>query len=97
MILLWFALPYIVVSFAYNAPKVFRTINGFDYSYGIYIYAFPIQQAASQLGKRNDWTWLEVLTISLVFTIMFASLSWHFVEKPVLALKNKVIHRLKFA
>lgn len=58
-----------------------------DISYGVYIYAFPVQQAlVSLLG--NDVPPLTLFCHSLPVTCLLALLSWHFVEKPSLSLKK---------
>jgi peptidoglycan/LPS O-acetylase OafA/YrhL len=65
-----------------------------DYSYGIYLYAFPIMQAwiALLLPWSVGWSpngYLAVLfTLTLVATTLFAALSWHHIEKPALALRK---------
>jgi peptidoglycan/LPS O-acetylase OafA/YrhL len=61
-----------------------------DLSYGIYLYAFPIQQllvmhAGSHLNPYS------LFLISLTFTLGFALLSWHWVEKPGLQLRTRRI------
>lgn len=64
-----------------------RRVNGIgDYSYGIYIYSFPIQQAIVMLWPGIGPAWLFVLSIPC--TLPFAVLSWHVVEKRALALKQ---------
>jgi len=54
-----------------------------DYSYGLYIYGFPVQQilATWPLARSH---WLVFFTASLVVTLLCAMLSWHWVEKPFL-------------
>lgn len=91
MVLLWVALPYIALVFAYRAPAIFRKTNGLDYSYGIYIYAFPVQQSVSLIGYQQDLPWFSVLFISSAITLLLAGLSWHFIEKPALSLKDAFI------
>ena len=51
-----------------------------DLSYGIYIYAFPIQQ---MLALRGELT----LITSLALVIPVAALSWFLIEKPALRFK----------
>lgn len=53
-----------------------------DYSYGIYLYGYPIQQAifSSFPAARH---WLPHYGLSLLFVVAAAVLSWHFVEKPI--------------
>lgn len=58
-----------------------------DYSYGIYIYGWPCQQLA-WLAVPNTMPMQNAL-IACAFCLPLAVLSWHFVEKPALDLKNK--------
>lgn len=54
-----------------------------DYSYGLYIYGFPVQQAlATWPFARSDSR--VFFTASLVITLICAMVSWHWIEKPVL-------------
>ncbi len=56
-----------------------------DLSYGLYVWAFPVQQAAVlAFGVGLAW-WGNVL-IALPVTAGLAWLSWHLVEAPALAL-----------
>ena len=54
-----------------------------DVSYGLYIYGFPVQQllAATSLPRAH---WSLFFAASLALTLVFAFLSWRFVEKPFL-------------
>ena len=90
MVLLWLAIPYCVLVFAFKAPAVFRKVNGFDYSYGIYIYAFPIQQVISEVGQQHGWPWSAVLSAPIVATVALAGLSWHCIEQPALSFKDRI-------
>ena len=57
-----------------------------DLSYGLYIYGWPVEQAAIWLtGGRAAW-W-QVFAIALPATAAFAFLSWHLIERPALRLK----------
>lgn len=53
-----------------------------DYSYGIYIYAFPVMML---IGSYWTFTHYGLLAlVSALATLPLAALSWHYVEKPVL-------------
>lgn len=87
---------YIVIYFAYTPIWKLSNFSKLgDFSYGLYIYAFPIQQLLTYLhgGKMN---YFSNFIISFILTLIVSVLSWHFVEKRVLNLKkvNLVSHFL---
>ena len=57
-----------------------------DLSYGVYLYAFPVQQAIASFPSLRYWAFN--LLIALPVTTGLAWLSWHFIEKPFLRMKN---------
>jgi peptidoglycan/LPS O-acetylase OafA/YrhL len=59
-----------------------------DYSYGLYVYAFPIQQAL--LANRPGLEPLQVFAAAFPTTLLVAVASWHLVERPALALKSRL-------
>jgi peptidoglycan/LPS O-acetylase OafA/YrhL len=81
------AAPYLVMYFAYLPGGFLRLYNRLgDYSYGIYILAFPIGQTITSFWLGiGPWT---LIGLSAPLTIVLAVLSWHFVEKKALALKD---------
>jgi peptidoglycan/LPS O-acetylase OafA/YrhL len=54
-----------------------------DFSYGIYIWHFPVIQTLIQI-KLNDLNSLLFLSIVIFVSTVFSILSWHYVEKPFL-------------
>ena len=58
-----------------------------DISYGMYVYAFPVQQLLS-LTRVASWPALPLALASIACTIPLAYLSWRFVERPALRLKS---------
>ncbi|MGN6738350.1 acyltransferase family protein [Dyella sp.] len=57
-----------------------------DLSYGIYIYAWPVQQiGVALLGRQTPY--LELLSITVPVTLALATASWHLVEKKALRFK----------
>jgi len=67
-------------------PNKSTLLRGADYSYGLYLYGFAIQQAVQRIGP---WAhhWYVNLPISMAITCVFAGISWHIVEKPALRLR----------
>ena len=57
-----------------------------DYSYGIYIFAFPIQQSVVSLFDVNDP--IKLFLASYPIILVFAAMSWHGVESKALGLKR---------
>lgn len=58
-----------------------------DLSYGMYIFAFPVQQIVVELGRHRGWTFATYLSLSFVVTSVLAYLSWHLLEKRALLFK----------
>jgi peptidoglycan/LPS O-acetylase OafA/YrhL len=59
-----------------------------DLSYGVYIYAFPVQQVLVVL-IANAWSLAAQLAAAAIVTLVCAWISWHAVEAPALALKPR--------
>lgn len=60
-----------------------------DISYGVYIYAFPVQQTLVLL-HLNRHGWALYALVSVVATMPFAIASWFLVERNAMALKRKL-------
>ena len=58
-----------------------------DWSYGIYIWHYPIMQAVLYFNLEADP--LLIGAISLPVSFLIAALSWSFIEKPSLRLKGR--------
>lgn len=79
---------YFVMYLAARLPRQVQWIGKKnDYSYGIYIYGFLVQQVTAFLGWHQLGYVLYVL-IALVLSFGCAWISWHLVEKRAMALKN---------
>jgi peptidoglycan/LPS O-acetylase OafA/YrhL len=70
-------------------PQRSIIINAGDFSYGVYLYSFPIQQAvASVFGVGGGW--LQNVAISLPLVGGLALFSWWFIEKPFLKVRRYI-------
>ena len=83
-----FAVPYCTLMLAARLPFS-RVEKMGDYSYGIYIFSFPIQQLLIWGGWNNAGPYgFAALSMLAIFPIAF--LSWHLLEKPMLTLGKRV-------
>jgi peptidoglycan/LPS O-acetylase OafA/YrhL len=58
-----------------------------DRSYGVYLYAFPVQQLViSKFGALGFW---PTMALALAITWACAGLSWRFIEAPMLRFKPR--------
>jgi peptidoglycan/LPS O-acetylase OafA/YrhL len=85
------SLPYAVVFLAFRGLDGLRWLaRPGDVSYGIYIYAWPVQQLVIHAtGTRSP---AVVLVLSGVATYAVALASWRLVERPALRLKGRLSH-----
>ena len=79
--------PYLLFYLAYRTG--FLNIDGKigDCSYGIYIYAYPVQQLTAYLMPTG--TPYTNMIITTLVVVPLALLSWRYIEKPALALKSR--------
>jgi peptidoglycan/LPS O-acetylase OafA/YrhL len=81
----WLVLPFVVLAFGLSRHSWLSRWHQRDYSYGIYIYAFPVQQTLVSFWPQMP-LWAYLLS-TFVTTVALAAMSWHLVEKPALKLK----------
>ena len=87
-------LAYILFYVAYIPSNFIRKYNKLgDYSYGVYIYAFPVQQSIAALVPGISV--LSMVIISTAVTLLFAALSWHLLEKRALEQKEYWIRQTR--
>jgi peptidoglycan/LPS O-acetylase OafA/YrhL len=79
-----FPAAYATVFLGRTNPRRSACLIGGDYSYGIYLYGFPVQQCFASLWPGINPGSL----IAIVCAIALAVVSWWFVEKPALALRE---------
>ena len=85
----WLALCLLVLSFGYSSPWLSdKLLKRNDISYGIYIYHMPIFNCAITFGLVGNFGLLS----GLLLTVVFALLSWHFLEKPFLRKRKTFLY-----
>ncbi|MFY0713476.1 acyltransferase [Seonamhaeicola sp. NFXS20] len=81
---------FMVFYIAYN----FKAINEFgkygDFTYGIYIFHFPIIQTFVHLDFYNKYNPYICSLLTLLLTLVFAVLSWYFIELPNLSKARRI-------
>jgi peptidoglycan/LPS O-acetylase OafA/YrhL len=86
------AIAFAVLVLAFRTSAWLRRLTApGDVSYGIYVYAFPVQQSVAAIWGAIDP--LLMMAIAFPVTYVLAFLSWRLVERPALALKRFVAPR----
>jgi peptidoglycan/LPS O-acetylase OafA/YrhL len=81
-------LPWSVLAIAYAPTSALHRYNQLgDFSYGMYIYAFPVQQWVAYLIK--DIQPLQMMLICFPVVLALSMLSWKLVERRALAFKAR--------
>jgi len=94
----WFA--YLVLYISFHPKIKLPDFSKYgDFSYGLYLYAFPMTQTSILLfGPDNPWF---IVFTSFCGAMVLALLSWFLVEEPALGMKGRLTHawnaRLKSA
>ena len=89
-IISYIALPYLIFYFVYGINNLSMQNFGKygDFSYGLYIYAWPIQQTLIYLFEPQINFLIFSISVSLI-TFFLAFISWHLIEEKALKLKIK--------
>jgi peptidoglycan/LPS O-acetylase OafA/YrhL len=78
-IIFWFALHI-------EAFSISSLFNKTDLSYGIYLYAWPIQKVL--ISKLPNIKFIELFFLTVFLCVIIAYFSWTLIEKPLLNLKS---------
>jgi peptidoglycan/LPS O-acetylase OafA/YrhL len=90
------ALPWAYVIMYLGTSTRFSRVNfPNDYSYGTYIYAFPITQVLACINENHHMPIWVFCTLAVLCTAPVAYASWHLVEKPAMSLKRLTAGRDK--
>jgi len=71
-----------------TSPRFGRVNYPDDYSYGMYIYAYPVTQLVAVFALAHPMPLPVFMLIATVITVPVAWLSWHGLEKPAMKLKR---------
>ena len=90
----YFVLPATVILIGTSSAPILKNIKTRigDTSYGIYIYAFPVQQTLEHFFRLS---YIPLMVLGTLCTLPLAFLSWHLIEKRALALKQYVTKNKK--
>ena len=84
-----FSIPALTYLMVWIGAQRLPRISG-DYSYGVYLFSYPIQQTlVGTFPSLREW-WL-LFPAAATIALLIAALSWHFVEMPALRLKKPVL------
>jgi peptidoglycan/LPS O-acetylase OafA/YrhL len=94
-LLLYVVLPYCILTFGLATPPVFWRIgNKNDYSYGVYLYGFLVQQMyVSKFGSLLSIN--QSFIICACISFVFAFISWHTIEERSQIFGKKIIKLIK--
>lgn len=84
-------LPYIIIYLAHLPGRMNGWAKYGDFSYGMYLYAFPVQQTIAHFWPilgLGEITTEYMMPLAIVLTFPFAYLSWKLVEEPALRWKK---------
>ncbi len=84
----WFA--YLVLYISFHPRIKLPDFGKYgDFSYGLYLYAFPMTQVAILLlGPENPWL---IVLCSFSAAMVLALFSWFVVEKPAMQMKGRIV------
>ncbi|WP_340387741.1 acyltransferase [Paenibacillus sp. FSL E2-0151] len=80
---------YLILYIAYLPKSRAHVLTQYgDFSYGLYLYAFPVQQMVTYFYGGSTYVWLNFL-ISVPITYILAVISWYVIEKRALLFKKR--------
>lgn len=96
-VLVFLALPYLTLAFALcEAPIFSRWFAKSDFSYGLYLWGFPVQQLLLYLFPAwigwGDW---RLAWLCFAAALAFAVPSWYLAERPMQRLGQRIVRALR--
>lgn len=88
------ALTYTAIWFGSQKAGFLNFYNRFgDYSYGIFVFHWPIAQLVLQMNPAI--TYGQLLLVVMPFTLALAVISWHGIEEPLLSARTSFADKLQ--
>jgi peptidoglycan/LPS O-acetylase OafA/YrhL len=84
-----FAAAYLTIYIGLLNPPRFKWILSGDYSYGLYLYGYPLQQAVATFPALRHWHYN--FAIAYPAALLFAVGSWWLLERRALALRAHLL------
>ena len=88
--LIGFPIAYVTTYLGLTNPKRSRWLLSGDYSYGLFLYGYPIQQAVASFGPAFHHWWIN-LAIALPLAAIVAIASWWLIESPAFRFKGRLV------
>jgi peptidoglycan/LPS O-acetylase OafA/YrhL len=85
---------YLTIFLGVKALPEFKWLRTRDYSYGIYLYGYPIIQGLVACVPQLRGHGALVFVLGAACTMAFAAMSWHVIERRALALKSQLPARM---
>jgi peptidoglycan/LPS O-acetylase OafA/YrhL len=81
---------YVTIFLGVRGLPEFKWLRTRDYSYGVYLYGFPITQALLAMSPALRGHGYVTFALGVSATVVFAATSWHMIERRALALKSRL-------
>jgi len=93
-LILSFLVSYVIIAIGFNFGNFRFLIFKQDYSYGLYLYAYPVSQLSYAYFKA--WGFAYYISAICLISLFFAFISWHCVEQPMNTfVRTKIFPRIK--
>jgi peptidoglycan/LPS O-acetylase OafA/YrhL len=89
-ILFWLVLP-LLGSVPLKITRLFEGYSSKDYSYGFYLWAFPVAQLLMNFRLTDSVA--SLILLGSILTFFCAYISWHYVEKPIMSAARHCISK----
>jgi peptidoglycan/LPS O-acetylase OafA/YrhL len=87
--------PYLLMYLAFTPKGKSLAYNKVgDYSYGVYVFAWPIQQSIIEIYRNIDL--LQHIALSTLCTLIIAIPCFHYIEAPTMRSRRSIVAAIKY-